>query len=46
MENKETLERICKNISKLETRIHDTEDDLYHLRLEIETLIKEAKDNK
>ena len=44
MADKETLERICKNISKLETRIHDTEDDLYHLRLEIETLIKQKKE--
>jgi len=44
MINKETLKRICKNISKLETRIYDIEDDLYHLRLEIETLINSVKE--
>ena len=44
MVNKETLERICKNISELEIKIHDTENDLYHLRLEIETLIKGVKE--
>ena len=36
----ESLERITGNISKIESRIHDLEDDLYHIRLEIETLIK------
>lgn len=44
MTTKETLKRICENISKLETKIHNTKDDLYHLRLEIETLINTIKE--
>lgn len=43
---RETLERICDNISKLETRINEIEDDLYHIRLEIETKIKKLNNRR
>jgi len=42
----ETLERICEDIRTLEMKMYNIEDDLYHIRLELESNIKRLKKEK